>query len=181
MQSKRPKTKRLLHQQFKNYRNILSSLTKKSKENYCKEYFQEIRNSLIKVWKGIKDIILIKKHNRVQPTFLKIDDRVTTNKKKIADEFNNFFGTIAQKIDQKTPKSNKPSPDYLKNKNLSSLLLQPAREKETMSVIGNISTRKAVGPNSVPEFILKEFKDKLKTPTAIIINISFLTGKIPKQ
>ena len=179
--AKDQKRKDLLHQQFKNYRNILSNLTKKSKENYYKEYFQENRNNLIKVWKGIKDIILVKKHNRVQPTFLKIDDRVTTNNKKIADEFKNFFGTIAQKIDQKTPKSNKPFPDYLKNKNLSSLLLQPVSEKETMSVIGNISTRKAVGPSSVPNFILKEIKDKLKTPTTIIINISFLTGKIPKQ
>ena len=60
-------------------------------------------------------------------------------------------------------------------------MLQPVSEKEIMSVIGNISTRKAVGPNSVPNLILKEFKDKLKTPITIIINISFLTGKFPKQ
>ena len=60
-----------------------------------------------------------------------------------------FFGTIAQKIDQKTLKSNKHFSNYLKNKNLSSLLLQPVSEKEIMSVAGNISTRKAVGPNSV--------------------------------
>ena len=137
--AKDQKRKDLLHQQFKNYRNILSNLTKKSKENYYKEYFQENKNNLIKVWKGIKDIILIKKHNRVQPTFLKIDDRLTTNKKKIADELNNFFGTIAQKIDHKTPKSNKHFSDYLKNKNLSSLLLQPVIEKETMSVIMEIN------------------------------------------
>ena len=60
-------------------------------------------------------------------------------------------------------------------------MLQPPSEKEKMSVIGNISTRKAAGPNSVPNLILKEFKDKLKTPITIIINISFLTGKFPKQ
>ena len=99
--------KDLLYQQFKNYRNILSNFTKKSKENYYKEYFLENKNNLIKVWQGIKDIILIKKHNRVQPTFLKINDRLTTNNKKIAEEFNIFFGTIAQKIDQKIPKSKK--------------------------------------------------------------------------
>ena len=81
--AKDQKQKDLLHQQFKNYRNILSNLTKKSKENYYKEYFQENKNNLIKVWKGIKYIILIKKHNRVQPTFLKRDDRLTTNKKKL--------------------------------------------------------------------------------------------------
>ena len=53
--------------------------------------------------------------------------------------------------------------------------------KKKLSVIGDISKRKAVGPNSVPNLILKEFKDKLKIPTTIIINISFLTGKFPKQ
>ena len=117
----------------------------------------------------------------MQPTFLKTDDRLTTNNKKIADEFNNFFGTIAQNIDQKTPKSNKHFSNYLKNKNLFFFLLQPVSEKDIMSIIGNISTRKAVGPNSVPNLILKEFKDKLKTPITIIINISFLTGKFLKQ
>ena len=50
-----------------------------------------------------------------------------------------------------------------------------------MRIIGNISTRKAVVPNSIPNLILKEFKDILKTPITIIINISFLTGKFPKQ
>ena len=61
--AKDQKQKDLLHQQFKHYRNIISNLTKKSKENYYKEYFQENQNNLIKVWKRIKDIILIKKHN----------------------------------------------------------------------------------------------------------------------
>ena len=50
-----------------------------------------------------------------------------------------------------------------------------------MSIIGNISTKKAIGPNSISNLILKEFKEKLKIPLTIIINISFLTGKFPKQ
>ena len=54
-------------------------------------------------------------------------------------------------------------------KRVSSLLLQPVSEKETMSVIGNISSRKAVDQN----LISKEFKDKLKTPVTIIPNIFF--------
>ena len=173
--------KDLLYQQFKNYRNILSNLTKKSEENYYKEYFQENKNNLVKVWQGIKEMILIKKHNTLQTAFLKINDRLTTNNKKISEEFNIFFGTIAQKTDQKTPKSNKHFSNYLKNKNLSSILLQPVTQKEITSIIGNISTRKALGPNSVPNLILKEFKDKLKIPLTVIINISFLTGKFPKR
>ena len=90
MKTKDQERKDLLYQQFKNYRNILSNLTKKSKENYYKEYFQENKNNLIKVWQRIKDTILIKKH-RVQPSFLKINNRLTANNKKIAEEFNIFL------------------------------------------------------------------------------------------
>ena len=67
------------------------------------------------------------------------------------------------------PKSNKHFSNYLKNKNFSSLLLQPVTEKEITSIISNISTRKALGPNSIPNLILKELKDKLKIPLTIII------------
>ena len=107
MESKIPKTKRFTTPAFQKLEKYSFKFDKKSKENYYKEYFQENKNNLIKVWKRIKYIILIKKQNRVPPTFLKIDDRLSTNNKKIADEFNNFFGTIAQKIDQKTRKFNK--------------------------------------------------------------------------
>ena len=47
--------------------------------------------------------------------------------------------------------------------------------------MGNISTRKVVAPISILNLLLKEFKDKLKIPLTIIINISFLTGKFPKR
>ena len=49
-----------------------------------------------------------------------------------------------------------------------------------MSIMGNISTRKVVAPISIMNLLLKEFKDKLKIPLTIIINISFLTGKFPR-
>ena len=65
------------------------------------------------------------------------------------------------------PKINKHFSGYLKNKNLSFLLLEAVTEKEIMNIISNISTRKAVGPNSIPNLILKEFKDKLKIPLTI--------------
>ena len=63
--------KDLRHQQFRNYRNILSNLTKKSKGNFHKEYFQENKYNLMKVWQGIKDIIFIKNITENSPPFWK--------------------------------------------------------------------------------------------------------------
>ena len=61
--------KDLRHQQFRNYRNIPSNLTKKSKGNFHKEYFQENKYNLMKVWQGIKDIIFIENITEYNPPF----------------------------------------------------------------------------------------------------------------
>ena len=101
--------------------------------------------------------------------------------KKISQEFNNFFGTITEKIDKKTLKSNKHFSNYLSGSDLNSFFLGVVTEVELESIIGNLNSRKTIGPYSIPTVILKEFKDILKIPLTIIINISFQTGIFPEQ
>ena len=80
----------------------------------------------------------------------------------MAKHSNKYFGTIAKNIDKRTPKSKKKFSDYLKNQNLTSFLLSPVTEKEISNIIISLNARKATGPNSSPNFILKEFKEELK-------------------
>ena len=95
--------KQHLHEKFKIYRNSLANLTRQSKQNYYKKYLEENKTNFIKVWKGIKEIILINKSNKTQPTYLKIENK-NINKKKISEEFNSLFGTIAEKLIKKNTK-----------------------------------------------------------------------------
>ena len=87
--------------------------------------------------------------------------------------FNKYFGTIAKNIDNRTPKSKKKFSDYLKNQNLTSFLLSPATEKEISNIIVSLTVRKATGPNSIPNIVLKEFKEELKEPLNIITNVFY--------
>ena len=57
------------------------------------------------------------------------------------------------------------------------LLLNPVTEKEISEIISKMSARKAVGPNSVLNGILKDIS---KVPLTIIGNISFMTGTFPR-
>ena len=59
--------------------------------------------------------------------------------------------------------------------------MNPVTEKEISEIISKISARKVVGLNSIPNGILKEYKGILKVPLTIIINIFFMTGRLPKQ
>ena len=77
-----------LHEKFKIYRNSFANLTRQSKQNYYKTYFEEKNKTNSKVlksevWRGIKEIILINKSNKTQPTFLKIGNKTTSNKKNL--------------------------------------------------------------------------------------------------
>ena len=82
---------------------------------------------------------------------------------------------------KKAQKSNKHFSNYLKNQNLNSFLPNVITEDIIESVIGNLNPRKSVEPNAIPTRIHKEFKNVLKIPLAIIINISFQTGIFSEQ
>ena len=60
-------------------------------------------------------------------------------------------------------------------------MLNPYTEKGISETIHKISAPKAIVPNSIPYSILKKYKDILKVPLTVIINISFMTGRFPKQ
>ena len=111
---------------------------------------------------------------------MKIGKEHSTDSKKMVKHFNKYFGTIAKNIDNRTPKSKNKFSDYLKNQNFTSFLLSPATEKEISNIIVSLNARKATGPNSIPNFLLKEFKE-LKKPLTIITNKSFITTQFPTK
>ena len=173
--------KEALNQEYKTYKNLLTNITKKSKENYYKQYFKDNKNNLIRVWKGIKEIILIKKTNKPHLNLLKIGEEYSTDSEKMPQHFNKFFGTIAKNLDKRIPKSKKKFSDYLKNQNLTPFLLSPVTEKKISNIIISLNARKATGPNSISNFMLKEFKEELKKPLTIITNMPFITGQFPTK
>ena len=56
---KSPVKKNEVHQQYKYYRNLLSTLMKKSKQNYYEQFFKNNLNNLRNIWKGIRSFIAI--------------------------------------------------------------------------------------------------------------------------
>ena len=60
--------KNIFHQEYKTYRNSLSTLLKQSKKSYCNNYF---RNKIIKnTWKGIKSLISLNTEEYESPKII---------------------------------------------------------------------------------------------------------------
>ena len=77
-------------------------------------------------------------------------------------------------------KSKRRVTDYLKQRNLNYFFLKPVNEKEIQNIISNTANNKAVGPSSVPNFLLKQFKEELSIPLSLIINMSFKNSIFPQ-
>ena len=91
--------KNLFHQEYKIYRNSLSTLLKQSKKCYYNNYFRNNINNIKNIWRGIKSIIsLNSKESESSKIVLNNKGKFLTNPNDIANQFNNFFCSVAPTI-----------------------------------------------------------------------------------
>ena len=71
---KDPILKEECHTNYKKYRNLLSTLMKKSKQAYYDKYFEKNWNNIKNTWKGIKSLISLKTKASSVPTVLSFEN-----------------------------------------------------------------------------------------------------------
>ena len=99
IRTKKATKKEELHNLFKSYRNSLNKIARLSKANHYKNYFEDNKNKLNKVWVGIKEIININKKTPKKLgtlTIMECDNR----KKQIGNTSNHFFCNIPKQIEK---------------------------------------------------------------------------------
>ena len=116
---------------------MLSTLTKKSKMNYCNHYFKTNCDNIKNTWKGIKSILNI---NNNQSNILKIlvsNDTTSTEPTEIANMFNNFFTSTAARTKENIKYSHKHFSNFLKNRSDDSFFLSPTDKYEIINIISS--------------------------------------------
>ena len=106
------------------------------------------------------------------------DGRVITNVIEIANSFNNFFANIGSTLTNNVSPTTSTPKSFLGPSSSSSMYLSPCTSAEIEEII-DMSANKAVGPYSIPTFILKTFKHNLSKPLETIFNVSISTGCVP--
>ena len=106
-----------------------------------------------------------------------VDKEINTEPQKIANEFNKYFSTIGNKLQGEIYNAGQGFEEFLKDPNPSIFFVRPTNSFEIIEIINNLSDGKAVGPNSIPNLILKLMKMEIAEPLAQIINLSFETGR----
>ena len=97
----------------------------------------------------------------------------------MANLFNNVFVNTAKKINENIPRTGKSPLDYLSFQNESSFFISLASPEEIKVIINSRKSGKAVGPHSIPIYLLKILSEYIAVPLCDIVNESFSSGIFP--
>ena len=162
--------------EYKVLRNKIVTLCRVSKKAYYTKYFKDNANNIKNTWNGINQIINIKGKRSNQVLSILSKNELITDPKLIANSFNEYFCTIAQKLQSKIYHSNQNFNKYLGNNNNHNFFMSPTDSSELITIIDSFGSNKASGPHSIPYEILHIIKLIIADPLAKIINLSFEKG-----
>ena len=176
IKAKDEQIKEEFHIRYKELRNKVLNMCRVSKKAYFQKKILTNIDNVKNIWNGIKLLININNNSKTQPTSILVKNELISDPKKVADEFNTYFSTIASNLQDKIKYFGKDFSIYLKNSNINNLFISPTDKHEIIKIIDNININKASGPYSIPTEILHEIKLSIAEPLADIINLSFEKG-----
>ena len=174
--TKNENKKEELKQKYKQLKNKITEDTRKSKMKYYHNFFAQNANNIKTTWKGIKNIININTKRKSQPTSLLLNNKLITDPKIVASKFNDYFSSIAEKLQGEIKYFGKDFSHFLKDANPYNLFIKPTSVPEVINNINDLNQNKALGPNSIPTDIFHLIKFSIAQPLVNIINLSFQKG-----
>ena len=178
-----------LRSNFKTLRNEITTEKRKAKKNFYAAKFEANKNKSSEIWKNIRSLINIKPSKSANLKLLDENKNVINDSQKIANVFNDHFSTLGFKVQQKIPFETGSYNSYLNkldekgfpviNPDGCSFFLSPTVPDEVIKLIDALDSSKSAGPNSIPVFLLKSFKDFFSKWLSELVNLSFATGIFP--
>ena len=130
--------KELYHNNYKSYRNLLSTLLKRAKEKYF-----------------INFLLSIKQKNNDTPSLITKDERYINGPVSIANTFRNIFTSVAEIVHSKIKFSSKLFKEFLSSETNDSFLITSTNKEEIYKIITSLNSNKSCGPNSIPTKVLQ--------------------------
>lgn len=154
--------------QFKYYRNKSVALMRKSKKLYYTNLVNRQGNDTKQVWKIVGEVTGTAKRKQIVPVNLSIET---------ADQFNQFFTTYGQNSAQPTPLASVTSdiPRCINNE----FSFSNITSDEVASVVANMPTNKAAGPDGIMAKVIKDNIDLFCVPLCRIFNHAIHSSLYP--
>ena len=168
-------------QSYKIFVRIYNKLKRTLKINYFSQILDANKSNSKKTWSILKQAIGKNNDKSSFPQSFSIDNENISDKGKIAEAFNNFFGKIGKSTSENVPTTNKKYTDYLVNSISQSMFLEPIESHVVLSVASKLKPKLSSGHDHISTKLLKETIELIHRPLTYLINKSFTTGIVPSQ
>lgn len=173
---------------YKEYRKIFRKVALEAEQMYYKHMFDTRTNSVKKLWRNLNTVCALQKSNCKTNHInkLNINGQTVTDSNNIANEINNYFSKIGEKLDQelRNKTNNFHSYDFkrycqkpLKN----SFFVSPTESIEVMNLITKLNNSKSPGYDNIGPRLIKEVSATIVDPLVHIFNLSLQSGCVPDK
>ena len=159
------------------FKNKAQKLIRKSKLNYYRNLIDRNRNSIRGTWRVINTLACRGANSATIAKILRNGVEYTESQD-IAEIFNDYFSSIAESLDTNLPPSSTDPIHFMKNRVISSLVLEPPSSAEVASIISNLKLTKQ-HQNVIPVKLIVTFRHHLSNVIGDMIKQCFFEGKYP--
>ena len=158
---------------YKKFRNKVVTEIRKSKNDYYADYFTNMKM----FWSGIRSIVNSK--TNVGSSISSVTHNGTKIVPKKANIFNNVFVNTAHKVNERSNELENHSQTTSHLLILIRFFIAAVTPEEIKIIINSMKNGKAVGPCSIPVYLLKILSEHIAVPLCDIMNDSFSSGVFP--
>lgn len=163
------------------YNKILKSTIRAAKKIQIEESFIKCKNNMKKTWGSINQVLNRNFSNSALPEKFSINKNPTSDKKIIANAFNDFFVGIGENLatSMGDPQSGVNFEHFLKNKPSSTFKISAITADTVLKNIESLKKKNSYGHDFISTKLLQSVKHELCDPIAFLVNQSFLQNKFP--
>lgn len=168
------------HITYNNYKNLYNKLLKNMRKLYYQKEIQKHQGDLKNVWQTIREAAGIKTKSSNLPSSLNINGNTVKDNKLIAEEFNQHFASIADKIKETITPTDKPPDEYIEPLNLNFQMPQ-ITPNQVISTFKELKEKKSCDYMDLSSHFMKNIIELISFPLSHIFNRSIDTGVVPKK
>ena len=165
---------------YKVYKNKLTKILKAAERHYYSEQLNMHKNNMKATWKILNEVIRGTTSLSKFPDSFFENNVEISNKKDIANRFNNFFVNVGPDL---AARIEKPADvhirDYLPDSNANTMFLSPVSENEMINLVGTFGHKSSLDCHGITMSIIKKLIVPIAKPLTHICNMSFNDGIFP--
>ena len=141
---------------------------------------EKYKNDIKRTWSILNNAINKERSvSQYRDTF-RSDGQIASNKKGIANKFNEFFVNVGPKLAKQIKVNNNKSVfDFMKKKNPKTMFVNDTNEEEVFNIVKSFSSKFSTGYDQINMYTVKKVINNIIEPLTVICNLSLRNGVFP--